>query len=453
MSEIRSNYALPSITPAEQAGDRIIHRLQEAGCLAYRVGGSVRDRLIGRIPREVDVATDAPPSRVRELFTSTYAVGEQFGVIIVHGDDGVDVEVATFREEHGYADGRHPAHVRYSTPGKDARRRDFTVNALFYDPLRHEIRDFVNGLEDLRRGVIRAIGDPFERFSEDRLRLLRAVRFAAGLGFELEKDTHAAIARLAHTVGTVSAERAAEEFNKMLTGPAPAGAFDLLRRLGLLDCWLPELSAQAGVPQPPQFHPEGDVWAHTCLALSRAPCAIPELMWSVLLHDIGKPPTHVYADGRDRFPSHANHGAALTGEILIRLRMSRRFTDTVAHCVRNHMRFMHVRDMRRSTLRRLLGDPTFPLQLELHRVDCAASHGDFTNYWFLLDAVAEMAAEPPVPEPLVRGTDIMALGVREGPEVGTLLRMVQEWQLEGEVSSKEEALIRVLEYMRKTGTT
>jgi poly(A) polymerase len=438
---------LPSANAAEIAADRIIRRLQADDCLAYRVGGCVRDRLLGRSPQEVDVATDAPPARVRQLFPKTYAVGEAYGVVIVHAEGGVDVEVATFREEHGYADGRRPASVHFSTPAKDASRRDFTVNALFYDPTEHAIHDYANGLVDLRSGIIRAIGDPAVRFQEDHLRLLRAVRFAAELGFEIEAETRKAIAAAAPELSRISAERVASELTRMLTGRQPAYAVRLLHDLGLLHEWLPELEALPGTPQPPEFHPEGDVWEHTMLMFELNRWPDPVLAWAILLHDVGKPDTHEFRDGRDRFPRHERESALRTEEILKRLKFSRTSLEQVGECVGNHMRFMHVQQMRQSSLRRLIGRPTFGLELELHRLDCAASHAKFDNYHFLLDTMVALENEPPVPEPLLRGQDIMAFGIAPGPRIGQLLKQVEEWHLNGELKTREEALARLREIL------
>ncbi len=441
--------ALPSETADEKAGDAIIGTLQAAGNAAFRVGGSVRDRLLGKVPREVDVATDATPQRVREIFPRTFAVGESFGVVVVHTESGVDIEVATFREEREYADGRHPSHVRFSTAERDAQRRDFTINALFYDPLTQQILDYVGGIADLEKGTLRAIGTPVDRFREDHLRLLRAVRFSASLGFELAPATRAAVRPLAGSLRRISPERIAAELSRMLTGPDPARAFALLMEHGLLQECLPEVVAMKGTEQPPQFHPEGDVWQHTLLMLSLLRYPVPELAWAVLLHDVGKPPTCEFRDGRYRFSKHCAVGAELARKILRRLRMSNRFTECVSECVRRHMGFMHVDDMRQSTLRRFIGADTFPLELELHRLDCAASHGMFDNYVFLLDRLADYAAEPPVPEPLVRGGDILALGLEPGPMVGKLLAMVQEWQLEGEIATKADALERLRHHLEQ----
>ena len=432
---------MPARFSVESAADAVIQTLQQAGFPAVRVGGCVRDRLLGRAVREVDVATGAPPAAVREIFPRTFAVGESFGVVIVHTPEGFDVEVATFREEGGYADGRHPAHVQVSDAATDARRRDFTVNGLFYDPVTEMITDYVGGLADLRRGVVRAIGEPDQRFAEDYLRMLRAVRFASTLRFALDPATRAAIPPLADRLKAISAERVREEVTRMLTGPVPAEAVRLLGDLGLLAVWLPEVDAMRGVPQPKQYHPEGDVWEHTLLCLEhlRAPSA--ELAWSVLLHDVGKPPTLQFKDDGDpTFPGHARDSAHCSDRILRRLRSSGRLRKHVHAAAASHMTFRDVREMRAAKLRRFMARETFDMELELHRIDCAASHGGHDNYVFLLDKCAQFASEPVLPDPLITGRDAMQAGIPEGPNVGRVLREAWDLQLNGDLSTREEAL-------------
>jgi poly(A) polymerase len=432
--------SLPPLVADERVADRLIRRLQADGFSACRVGGAVRDRLVGRVPHEVDVATDAPPARVRALFPKSYCVGEAFGVVVVHGEEGVDVEVATFREEDGYADGRHPEMVRFSDMATDASRRDFTINALFYDPIREVVHDYTGGWKDLRRGVVRAIGQAPARFSEDYLRMLRAVRFAAELDFALEEETARAIAPLAHHLNLLSAERIYAELSKVLTGRAPERGLAMLAELGLLNVWLPEVVAMGGVPQPPEFHPEGDVWQHTLLMLRGMRGAAPALAWAVLLHDVGKPSTLEIRDGVPRFQCHAERGAEMSIEILRRLKASRHLSDSVAQMVGNHMTFKDVPQMRQSTLRRLIGRKTFADELELHRLDCAASHGMLGHYHLLLDRLIDYANEPVLPDPLLSGRDVLALGVAPGPAVGRLLHQAQDLQLNGDLTSREQAL-------------
>ncbi len=440
-----TSISLPALTVEEAAADGVIRRLQSAGFQAFRVGGAVRDRLLGRASDDVDVATDAVPSRVRELFPKTFAVGESFGVVIVHAGHGVDVEVATFRAESGYADGRHPGEVKFSDAATDAQRRDFTVNALFYDPVAERLVDHVDGLTDLHAGRLRAIGDPAARFEEDHLRLLRAVRFAAELGYELDSATFDAMVPLAPSVHKISRERIAMELEKMLLGRDPAVAFELLEQTGLLAETLPEVAAMRGVEQPPEFHPEGDVLDHTLLMLRHMKWRDRALAWAVLLHDVGKPDTHEFTDGRHRFPRHAVHGSELAARLLRRLRLPRRLIEAVRAAVKSHMDIVDIERMRESKRRRFLARDTFPLDLELHRIDCIASHGKMDLYVYLLDRICELRNEPAIPEPWVTGADLLDLGFEEGPWIGEMLREAMEWQLNGEVESREQALERIAE--------
>ncbi len=440
---------LTPMTVEEKAADGLIEGLCRAGFTAYRVGGAVRDRLLGYPAHDVDVATDAPPQAVRELFPNTYSVGESFGVIIVHTPEGVDVEVATFRKDSEYADGRHPKEVGFSDSATDARRRDFTINAFFYDPRRVVVLDYTGGMADLRGGVVRAVGEAEGRFREDHLRMLRAVRFAAALGFSLETETEAALRRQAAAIKRISSERVMQELTRMLTGCRPAYALRMLEEYGLLEAVLPEVAGLRGVEQPPQFHPEGDVWKHTLLMLEKMAMPDPVLAWSVLLHDIGKPLTHEYTDGRDRFPNHAPRGAEATGEILKRLKASSRWVEDTMAAVENHMNFMHVTQMRKSTLRRLLARPTFPLELELHRLDCAASHAKLDGYCYLLDKLAELADQPQLPPPLVNGHDLLAMGQKPGPKIGELLKWIEDLQLNGELEDREQALGRLRDFIEE----
>jgi len=434
------NHALPALTAEEFAADQIIAGLSHGGFSAFRVGGCVRDRLLGRLAHDVDVATDAPPGAVRKLFPNTYSVGENFGVVIVHHGNGHDIEVATFRQESGYADGRHPDTVHFSDAATDAWRRDFTINALFYDPQRQCIVDYVGGMADLRRGRICAIGNADARFQEDYLRMLRAVRFAAELDFELDAATAAAIQARAENVAALSAERLYSELTRMLRGRNPAAAMRLLDKLQLLSPLLPEVAALQGVEQPPQFHPEGDVWEHTLLMLSllRAPSEV--LAWATLLHDVGKPPTGCFERGRWRFPRHAAIGAEMTERILRRFKAARKVFENAAVCVHQHMSFIDVHKMRPATLRRMLARPGFADELELHRLDCLGSHGKLDNYLFCLDTLAQLQNQPELPQPLLSGKDLMALGINPGPQIGQLLREVQDQQLDGHLHSREQAL-------------
>ncbi|MEI7436365.1 MAG: CCA tRNA nucleotidyltransferase, partial [bacterium] len=347
-------------------------RLRAAGHTVLLAGGCVRDLLLGRTPKDYDVATSATPDQVLALFPGANAVGKSFGVVIV-ADGGVACEVATFRRDLAYVDGRRPEGVVFSDPPTDAQRRDFTVNALFLDPVSGEVLDYVGGLADLSAGIVRAVGDPAQRFAEDHLRLLRAARFAATLGFEIEPATAAAIRATAPQLARISIERVREELSRtLLEAQNPGAALELLDDLGLLGVILPEVVALKNVEQPPQFHPEGDVFRHTVMMLTALPERELNLALAVLLHDVGKPPTAEYRDGRWRFEKHASVGEEMVKAILGRLRYPRETIETVSFMVGNHMRFGDVRGMRRATLRRLVGAPSFAQELELHRLDCQA---------------------------------------------------------------------------------
>jgi poly(A) polymerase len=425
----------------ESAARRVAARLARAGHTAYFAGGCVRDRLRGVEPHDFDIATDAPPEAVQRLFPRTVAVGAQFGVIVVVEPEG-EFQVATFRSDLAYVDGRHPEGVRFATPREDAERRDFTVNGMFLDPATGAVVDFVGGRADLDARVIRAIGDPVARFAEDRLRLLRAVRFAAALDFAIDPATWQALRDHAPRIAEVSHERVREELLRLFAGPWRVRGLDLLEASGLLEVILPEVAALRGCEQPPQFHPEGDVYVHTRIMLGLlAPDAPQNLVWATLLHDIGKPPTaSVDPDGRIRFNGHDRVGAAMAEEILRRLRFSRAETDAVTEAVACHMAFKDVKQMRPAKLRRFMARPTFVEELELHRVDCASSHGSLDNHVFLLEKQAEFAAEPVIPPPLVTGRDLLALGWKPGPRIGAILEEVQTLQLEGGLATREEAL-------------
>ena len=424
----------------------ILRTLRQAGFVAYFAGGCVRDQLMGRAPKDYDVATDAPPADVARLFPRTVATGKAFGVMQVV-TDGRACEVATFRCDSAHGDGRRPDAVTFSGPEADARRRDFTINGLFLDPETGDIMDYVGGRADLEYKIIRTIGDPHRRFNEDYLRLLRAVRFAATLEFELEAATRAALQELAPRIVSISAERIQQELTRLLTTAPRAGrGLRLLHATGLLAVILPEVAALAGQAQPPQFHPEGDVFAHTALMLDGLPQPSSRtLAWAVLLHDVGKPPTATLTrepDGSDRirFNCHDEEGARLAELILRRLKMPADEIGAIAHCIRNHMRFKEVLKMRRATLRQLVGAPTFPVELELHRLDCLASHGELGNYDFLLKFQAELKNEPVLPKPWITGHDLLARGLPPGPELGRWHRRAYEAQLEGRCASREDLL-------------
>jgi poly(A) polymerase len=419
----------------------LVERLRHAGHIAYWAGGCVRDLVRGKVPKDVDIATDARPEEVQQLFRRTYAVGAHFGVIVVLEND-FQFEVATFRSDGAYLDGRHPAEVHFSSPEEDARRRDFTINGMFFDPPNDAVIDFVGGRADLSARMVRAIGDPGQRFAEDRLRLLRAIRFATVLEFEIEPATWGAIVNAAENIVTISAERIREELVRIFLSPQRLRGWDLLDASGLLKVVLPEVAALKGVQQPPQFHPEGDVFQHTRLMLSLLPndVSVP-LVFSVLFHDLGKARTATVDEtGRIRFSGHDKLGAAMTDELMHRLRFSRAEIEATVEAVEQHMIFKDVPRMRVARLKRFMARPHFTDELELHRVDCLGSHGMLDNYEFLVRKQEEFANEPIIPPPLVRGDDLIALGLKPGPQFGEILEAVETRQLEGVLRDREEAL-------------
>jgi len=421
---------------------KLVRRLRESGFVAYFAGGCVRDALLRKQPKDIDIATDAVPDDVQKLFARTVAVGAKFGVVRVL-EGGFEFEVATFRSDGVYLDGRRPVSVTFSSPQEDAKRRDFTINGMFYDPVADLVVDFVDGKSDLEHRLVRAIGDPHERFSEDHLRLLRAVRFAAALDFEIEPTTWKAVTEKAYQIRTVSHERIRDELLKIMADPHRVRGLDLLDQSGLLKNILPEVSQMHGCEQPPQFHPEGDVYVHTRLMLSLLPADVsPLLALSVLLHDIGKPVTYSFdeVDQRIRFNGHDQVGADMAAEILIRFRFSNEEIDTVVEAIRNHMVFKDTPNMRPARLRRFMGRQNFPLELELHRVDCLGSHGDLQTYDLLVNKQKEFENEPIIPPPLVTGRDLIALGLKPGPRFGEILEAVQTAQLDGEIKDRAAAL-------------
>jgi poly(A) polymerase len=447
----------------KQAAVEIVRTLRRRGHQAYLVGGCVRDLLLGRDPADYDVATDATPDQVMQIFPQTYAVGAQFGVVLVpilsEGHDfsravtspekpGASapegkgcIEVATFRNDGLYSDGRHPDQVSYtSNPEEDVRRRDFTINGLLLDPLEGDrVLDFVGGREDLKAGIIRTIGDAKQRFREDKLRMLRAVRFAARFGYTIDSATMAAIQSLAPEIAQVSRERVRDELLKMLTEGRARRAFELLDQSRLLVEVLPEIAKMKGVQQPPQFHPEGDVWVHTLLLLEKLPEGVsPTLALGALLHDVGKPPTFRVAD-RIRFDNHAEIGARMAEEICRRLRLSNDDTEQVISLVGNHMRFAEVEHMRESTLKRFLRLPKFDEQLELHRIDCESSHRDLGLYRFVRDKLENTPPARIRPKPLITGDDLIELGYVPGPHFKQILSAAEDAQLEGRVQTPEQA--------------
>ncbi|MDP9171317.1 MAG: CCA tRNA nucleotidyltransferase [Acidobacteriota bacterium] len=426
----------------------VVERLRARGHAAYLVGGCVRDLLLGREPKDFDVATSAPPHDLLRLFPHADRVGAHFGVVLVH-EEGAQVEVATFRSDLDYVDGRHPEAVRFETdPRQDVLRRDFTINAPLLDPATGEVLDFVGGRADLEAGVIRAIGEPLARFREDHLRLLRAVRFAARLGFEIEPATFEAIRGLAPLIHSVSAERVRDEIARILTEGNARRGFELLDASGLLHEVLPEIERMKGVEQPPEFHPEGDVWTHTLIMLEKLREPTVELALGVLLHDVGKPATFRVAE-RIRFDGHVDKGVEIAHHVLTRLRFPNHVIETVEALVANHMKFADVPRMRESTLKRFMRMPDFEAHMELHRVDCLSSHGALDNYEFVRRKQAELPPEELRPQPLITGHDLIAAGFRPGPRFGEVLLEVENAQLEGRVSTHEEALGMAVERFEK----
>lgn len=425
----------------ETVARQLVSRLRQAGHEAYFAGGCVRDRLLGKEAHDIDIATSARPEDVQRLFPRTVAVGAQFGVIVVVTDGG-EFQVATFRADGDYVDGRHPTGVTFTTAEGDAQRRDFTINGLFYDPVDERVIDFVGGCRDLEARVVRAIGDPADRFAEDKLRVLRGVRFAAALDFEVEERTWEGIRAGAAAIHEVSAERIREEIVKIFSSPRRVRGFDLLDASGLMREILPEVETLKGCEQPPEFHPEGDVFVHTRLMLSLLPeqVSVP-LVLAVLFHDLGKPPTmQVDPTGRIRFNGHENVSARITEDIMRRLRFSNDEIGATVEMVQNHMVFKDVKAMRVARLKRFMARPTFDEELELHRVDCLGSHGLLDNLTFLREKREEFANEPLIPEPLLSGHDLIDLGWKPGPRFKEVLDAVQTRQLEGQLVSREDAL-------------
>ncbi len=446
----------------QQAATQIVDRLRTAGHTAYFAGGCVRDLLLGREPSDFDVATSATPEQVLAMFPRTFAVGAQFGVVLVvdaYESEEILTEVATFRSDEGYSDGRRPDAVRYTASAEqDVLRRDFTINGMLLDPERLDasgsvddaVLDFVGGREDLQRGMIRAIGDPSRRFSEDKLRMLRAVRFAARFGFEIEEKTLHAIRAAARQIDQVSRERVRDELTRMLTEGAARLAFELLEQTGLLVEVLPEVARMRGIEQPPQYHPEGDVWIHTLMLLEQLQAGVPAtLAWGALLHDVGKPATFRVAPDRIRFDGHVEVGVRMAEDICHRLRMSNSDTEQIMALVANHMRFADVEKMRDATLKRFFRLNRFDEHLALHRMDCMASHRDLSLYQFARERYETAAPEQIRPTPLITGDDLIALGYRPGPDFRRMLTLVEDAQLEGTIQTRDEALAMIAERFPK----
>jgi poly(A) polymerase len=430
--------------------------LRRQGHQALWAGGCVRDLLLEREPADYDVATSATPAEVMHIFPQAYAVGAQFGVVLLplhtlgEGEGNGHIEVATFRSDGAYLDGRHPDSVRYTTsPKHDVQRRDFTINGLLLDPLsghpntpHGELLDYVEGRRDLERGIVRTIGQPEQRFAEDKLRMLRAVRFAARFGYTIEAATAEAIRVLAPLIHQVSCERIRDELTKMLTEGRAGRAFRLLDETRLLREVLPEVARTKGVEQPPQFHPEGDVFVHTMLLLDglSAGCS-PTLAWGALLHDVGKPATFKRAPDRIRFDGHVEIGARMADDLLTRLRFSNREREQILALVENHMRFADVRRMKDSTFKRFVRLPEFDEHLALHRLDCLASHGSLDLYDYTRERLSAIPAGAVRPRPLINGHDLIAAGYAPGPRFAEILAAVEDAQLEGTIATRDEAMI------------
>jgi poly(A) polymerase len=478
------------MSTAKQHAAEIVRKLRERGHKAYFAGGCVRDLLLSREPADFDVATDATPQQVMQIFPQTYAVGEQFGVVLVpfkadttrdtNEQEGGEpartdsfegrvvpgamggsekqrylflepsvrksVDVATFRSDMGYSDGRHPDEVRFTKdPREDVQRRDFTINGMMLDPATNEILDFVGGRDDLKAGIVRAIGEPERRFQEDKLRMLRAVRFAARFDYQIHPATMAAIQKLAPKIHLVSCERVRDELTRMLTEGRARRAFELLDTTGLLREVLPEIAAMKGVEQPSQYHPEGDVFVHTLLLLDKLQAGSSKtLAWGALLHDVGKPPTFRVAPDRIRFDGHVDVGVKMAAEILRRSRFSNDETDQILALVDNHMRFGHVQRMNQSTLKKFLRLPAFDEHLELHRIDCLSSHGQLDAYEYSREKLCSLPPEAIRPAPLITGRDLIEAGYEPGPRFTEILAAVEDAQLEGRLTSREAAMEFVL---------
>jgi poly(A) polymerase len=446
---------------ARAFAEQVCATLAAQGYQAFLVGGCVRDILLELVPKDYDISTDATPAQVEGIFPGALTVGAKFGVVIVPQPDRSgatnptqeQVEVATFRSDIGYSDGRHPDRVEYTkSPEDDVRRRDFTINGLLLDPRTSEILDFVGGRADLRAQVIRAIGDPETRFREDKLRMVRAVRFAARFGYAIEAGTFQAIQKLAPGITQVSMERLRDELTKILTEGAARRGFELLDQTGLLAHLLPEIARMKGVPQPPQFHPEGDVWIHTLLMIERLPAgSSATLAWGVLLHDVGKPPTFTPPagpQGRIRFDRHVEVGVRMAEEICRRFRFSNEEAEQIAALVTNHMRFKDVPQMKPATLKRFVRLPKFEEHLELHRLDSLSSHGSLDHHDFVSRFIQETPPEDVRPPRLVTGDDLIALGLNPGPRFKAILYNVEEAQLNGTIQDRQAAL-RLAEALAK----
>ena len=436
---------LPVKSPLFEAASGIVKVLRSHSKKAFFAGGCVRDMILGRAPHDIDITTSATPAEIEAMFPKTIALGVSFGVITIL-QDGFAFETATLREEREYMDGRRPETVLYTDDEKlDVQRRDFTINGMLYDPLASEILDYVGGMEDLHRGIIRTIGDPAQRFSEDYLRILRAVRFSARFGFPIEPETEKMMAKYAEKLSLLSKERIRDEVEKMLLGPRASDAFRLMLKTGILKTVLPEIAALDGVRQDSRFHPEGDVFTHTMLMLDKMCHPTKELAWSVLLHDVGKPAAFTEDERGIHFYSHEKIGGEMAEDILTRLRCPAALIRNVSMIVANHMKFASVDRMRRATWLKMMDSPTFASEMELNRVDCASCHCKMDGYILMLDRYLELADAPAVPPLPVNGHDLVELGIPPGKGIGDLLSLLKDEFLENRLKTREE----MLEFVRK----
>jgi poly(A) polymerase len=431
---------MSSKKPNIESAIYIAKRLIERGYKAYLAGGCVRDIIMGREPDDYDIATNAKPEEIKRIFRRVIPVGEAFGVILVI-INGVPYETATFRKDVNYKDHRHPDKVIFSDEKEDALRRDFTINGLFMHPVTMQVIDYVGGIEDIKKGIIRAIGDANTRFREDALRMLRAIRFSARYDFPIEEKTKKAIISNRHLINEVSKERVFVELNKIFTTSSPDKALLLLKELGLLKELLPEVDRLSEVEQPKEFHPEGDVFSHIYLMLKHTkPNPPKELIWAILLHDVGKYETKSYDGERIRFNNHDKVSERIAREVLKRLKADNKTIKVVCELVREHMKFMNIKKMRRSKLIRFLRNENFPLHLELHRLDCLGSHKKLDNYEFCVQKLKELKEEEMKPPKLVDGYLLMELGLKPSPLFSKILKEIEDLQLEGKIKNKEEAI-------------
>jgi poly(A) polymerase len=426
-------------TSSKDKAVAIVERLRDQGYESYLAGGCVRDMLIGKAPQDYDITTNATPNEIVKIFPKTIPVGAQFGVVLVVVE-GQPFEVASFRHDGPYLDGRRPTHVRYGSLEEDILRRDFTINGMIYDPISGQIIDRIGGRRDLESKLVRAIGDPRSRFEEDRLRMVRAVRFAASLGFTIESTTLEAIRELAPTIKDISWERNGEEITRILTEGGAKTGFELLDRTGLLKVLLPEVDAMKGIEQSPEYHPEGDVFTHTMLTLSHLVAPTETLAYGCLLHDVAKPLCVRRDEERLTFYGHTEKGAAMAEEVLKRLKRSRATWERVAYLVRNHLRHIQAPQMRLSTLKRFLGEEGVDELLELTRIDALSANGDLTHYLFCKNKLAELKQDEIHPEPLLRGRDLIAMGFAPGRHFQEILKRVEDAQLGGELSNRGQAM-------------